>query len=97
MRINNFKQEAFRNERLIKCARLTSLMLGVTEQQLGALIQTLYDRKGTLMVQWFHKPSGKGQLAVDEAWRECKESKTLHFWPETDAPAELYEIGGEHA
>jgi hypothetical protein len=93
MRIGNHQQVAHRNERLMKCARLTALMLGLTEEQLGALIEAMYDRKGTLHVQWAHQPTNKGQMAVDDAWRECKEQKTEHHWPvRPGSPIELYEF-----
>lgn len=81
MNITAYDGASYRLERLNKCARLIALMLGVTVEQLGALIESLNDHKGLLEVRWFHKPSSKAKMAADDAWRECKETLTDHWWP----------------
>lgn len=80
MEISNYEGVSYRDDRLKKCARLASLVFGVTEEQLGGLIYGLHDHKGDLYVRWQHQPSSKAQLAIENVWRECGEYGVYHTW-----------------
>lgn len=79
MKFTNYEDVLHRNERLKKCARLTARIIGISDEQLEALITAMHDRKGCLFVEWVHTPSKKAELAVEAAWHECGENLVQHI------------------
>jgi hypothetical protein len=81
MKFSNYESVQHRDDRLKKCARIAAAILGLTEDQLGVLIEHMHDHKGQLLVQWNHQPTERGMLALKDAWFECAEYITEHSWP----------------
>jgi hypothetical protein len=69
----------WRVERLEKLVRVVSAMTGLSAAQLEALIDTICDQKGELIVQWKHEGcSDRMRLAFRDAWNVCGETNVHH-------------------
>lgn len=69
----------WRVERLQKLVRIVSTMTGLSQEQLGALIDSITDHKGELIVHWKHGDcSDRMRLAFRDAWNVCGEQNVHH-------------------
>lgn len=78
MKLNSSTGADYRAARLRKCARLAAAIMGLSPEQFALLVAEMDDARGVLIVTWRTEPAGRAQLAVDAAWAECGESKTVH-------------------
>lgn len=78
MDITAYDGNHWRVDRLHKAARIARLILGNSEEQLGALVKGMHDHKGELVVTWQHKHTPQQELAFQAAWRECGENIVHH-------------------
>lgn len=66
-------QEQWRNERLQKAVRLAAEILDMDRQQIAALIESVEDVRGRLVVRWNHTMSRSQVRAFGIAWKRCGE------------------------
>ena len=81
MIFSNYENVQHRDDRLKKCARIAASLFSISDDQLSALVHKLHDHKGELTVVWAHKPTERGRLVLEEAWGQCAEYNTEHWWP----------------
>lgn len=83
MEVSNYQNTSRRNARIYKCIRIASLIMGIGEDQMRLLIQSVRDEQGELTVIWHAEPTYRFKLAFRDAWRECGEPRAvvLHFLP----------------
>lgn len=74
-------RELWRSERLSKAVRLAAEILDMDRAQLEALIRSVEDVRGVLVVRWLHPMTASQARAFRIAWKQCGESedKTEHL------------------
>lgn len=69
--------QLWRRERVAKVAKVAAKILGMTEEQMDALIVGMYDSKGHLVVVWNDfEPTKVQELAFGTAWSLSGENET---------------------
>lgn len=80
MELTAYDGNQWRVDRLEKLVRIVCKITGLTREQLGALIDSIHDHKGELLVHWKHQGcSARMQLAFKDAWSECGENNVHHI------------------
>ena len=74
MQLSNDANAAHRQGRLRKVRRLVSVLMGLTQEQIDRLVESLHDDHGMLTVTWLTAPSFNSKRAFEAAWEECGET-----------------------
>lgn len=83
MEVTNYQNVPRRNARIHKCIRIASLIMGIGDDQMELLIQSVHDNQGDLTVTWHAEPTPRFKAAFRDAWKECGEPRAnvLHLLP----------------
>lgn len=68
----------WRIERLQKTIKVACAILGITKQQLEAMVYSIRDQKGELFVLWNHPWTKRQEQAFQTAWELGGETNVHH-------------------
>lgn len=78
MQLDAYDGNQWRIDRLNKCARIACAIMGISRDQLEALVSHLSDSKGELVITWRHDHTKNQEIAFQSAWAECGERNVQH-------------------